>query len=258
MKYALAFVAVFMFAVGQSVGQTLAPVDASSGGFWPFVIIAAVGAAVAVFVIWHKRNPSQADAATNAAKADLIAGWHKAADQVTALTNLARQQAVVIASPPVQAAINAPAQVAAPAPAPTPAPPVAAAPPPPQNGAGAPQATPPAPEATPAPTPAPAPVAAVAPAPAYVPPIVPNTFGITQEEMEAARLAGSASPAFQALWARISAAGGTSQDMNNVINWYDPSGGGYRADHDERFLTDPNANLTAYGLAWNGARWVKP
>ncbi len=112
-----------------AVAQTLEPVAPSGGSyFWPVLFLVGGGLVALGLVLWHKRSPSQADAAIATAKADLIAGWHKATDQVSALTNLARQQAVVIASPPVQAVINAgappsaaPAPVAA-APAPVPAP----------------------------------------------------------------------------------------------------------------------------------------
>jgi hypothetical protein len=110
MKALFFFVAFCSFLAGQAIGQQLAPVEA--GFHWgPFVVLAVVGLVVAGLVLWHKRNPSKADAAIHdalaVAKADASELAHKVADAVHTLAKTNAQQAVVIASAPVQAAINA-------------------------------------------------------------------------------------------------------------------------------------------------------
>lgn len=104
-------------AAANALAQTLVPVASGGFDFWPLVIVAVIAAIGAGLFIWHKRNPSKADTAIADAKNELIAGWHKASDQVSSLTKTVALQNVVLSSPPVQAAINAPAAAAAPPPA---------------------------------------------------------------------------------------------------------------------------------------------
>lgn len=99
----------------QIQAQQLAPVG--NGFSWgPLIIIAIIGAAIAAAVLWHKRNPSKADEAIKdaltTAKDDASALAHKAVEAVQTLVKTNREQAIVIASPPVQAAINGPAPIA--------------------------------------------------------------------------------------------------------------------------------------------------
>lgn len=145
MRYAIALVALLIFEAGQTLGQTLAP---AGPGFdlWPIAMLGILGVGVAALIIWHKRNPSQADAAIADAKNEGFALAHKIGDALQNVTKANRDLTMVAISPPIQAAVNA-------APAPPPASTVAA---------------PPAPPATPDPAP---PVAAT-PAP-YPPPGMP-------------------------------------------------------------------------------------
>lgn len=255
---------VVVYQMSYAFGQTLTPVGSGGFDFWPLVIIAVIGGIGYGLFIWHKRNPSSADAAGAAAKADIVAGWHKTTEQVGKLTDLARQQAIVIASPPVQAVINAPAPATVtPAPLFVPAPPVAVAPPPPPpiapqpTIAPMPVQAPPAPvDVAPAPVFAPVPIPIVQPAPAPVAvsaPVGPETFGLTQKDIQAGAHGGYMSAKYQA---NLAACGGDQAKLNILQNWFQEGGGGYRPDQDERYLTDPNANMTAYGLAWNGTRWA--
>jgi hypothetical protein len=110
---------------------------ASSFDLWPVVVILAIAAAVAGVVLWHRRNPSAADKAAGAVSAAAQSALHSAVDHIGTLANTVEAQAKVIASPPVQAAINA-------------TPPAATAPPTAQI---APQATIVAPEGSTPPTP---------------------------------------------------------------------------------------------------------
>lgn len=150
--YALLFIVTFL--AGQALGQTLAPAEAAGSGLWPLVIVALIGGGGYLIFLWHKRNPSQADAALAAAKADAAAVAHKALDIADGLRQTVAKQATVLASPPVQAAINGPAP-----------------PPPAQNAPGR-TITPLPVQAPPAPVAA-APAAAVAvPAGGEAPPVV--------------------------------------------------------------------------------------
>lgn len=126
----------------------LVPVDTGGGFSWfGLALVLAIVGVIVGFVLWHKRNPSQADTALAAAKADALAVGHKALDLANGLRQTVAKQAEVIASPPVQAVINGPAPAAA-----APPPPIVAAP------VFAPAPTPVVPPAAvPAPTPAPAP-----------------------------------------------------------------------------------------------------
>lgn len=113
---------VIAYAFFQALGaQTLAPVDAGGFNFWPLVVIAIVGAAAFGLYLWHKRNPSQADAALHSARVEASDLAHRAVEAVQTLVKTNREQAMVIASPPVQATINAGATIPARAPAPAPA-----------------------------------------------------------------------------------------------------------------------------------------
>lgn len=103
---------VIAYAFFQALGaQTLAPVDAGGFNFWPLVAIAIVGAAAFGLYLWHKRNPSQADAALHSARVEASELAHKAVEAVQTLVKTNREQAMVIASPPVQATINAGAPI---------------------------------------------------------------------------------------------------------------------------------------------------
>ncbi len=154
MKMLAAFVLILLGLLGAvaiaAQAQTLEPVAASGSGLWPLVIVAIVAAAGVGLYLWHKRNPKGADAAMLKAKDDASELAHKVAEALATMTKTVREQAMVIASAPVQATINGGATgqgavQAAPAPIPTP-----------QN----------APESTNAPAPAPAPQSAPAVAPA--------------------------------------------------------------------------------------------
>jgi hypothetical protein len=123
-----------IFVAAEAWGQTLAPIG-SGFDLWPIVIVAIIAAAIVGFVLWHKRNPSAADAVLQKARDDASALTAEVTKAVSTLARTNAQQAVVIASPPVQAAINAPAAAQAapvaaivPRPAPSPLPPVPATP----------------------------------------------------------------------------------------------------------------------------------
>jgi hypothetical protein len=236
---------ILVLRTANAVGQTLAPVS-SGFDFWPLVIVAIIAAAGFGFYLWHKRNPSAASTAAASAvqtvQSDLAALAHKATDQVSKLTDLARQQAVVIASPPVQAAINAPAPAAV-----TPLPPM------------------PAPSVAPTPIPAASPVVvAVAPtvaevaaqqhiataAPAPVP--TPVVVTVTPEDMaeramvEKEAAFGWGSPPYVALLAR---GGGTVEGMNAIIQ-----------KHMSGFQGGKPMRVTPvdWGYQWNGNTWISP
>lgn len=142
-KFLVGFLAILLVAqTCRVISQTLAPVD--SGFSWgPIMFIGLVGLVIAGLVLWHKRNPSKADAAIQSALAGAKDDAHelarKAVEAVQTLVKTNREQSMVLASPPVQAAINggpplqtaqtqsAPAQIEpqstiAPAPIPTPQP----------------------------------------------------------------------------------------------------------------------------------------
>lgn len=110
MKYFYFLLFVITFMAGQTLGQQLAPAEAGGGGFWPLVIIALVGLVGVGLYLWHKRNPSQADAAIHGALTtannDVSELARKVGDAVGTLAKTNRELGMVVSSPPVQAAIN--------------------------------------------------------------------------------------------------------------------------------------------------------
>lgn len=81
--------------------------DSGPTNWTPILIFAGIGVAVGVFFIWHRKNPAAADAALHAATASALDLAHKAADTAASAVQTVKEQAAVIGSAPVQAAINA-------------------------------------------------------------------------------------------------------------------------------------------------------
>ncbi len=105
----------FMLWCAPAPAQELAQVATGSSGLWPLVFIAVVALIGGALYLWHRRNPSGAFfRAAATVQADLAGIAHKAADglaaahrTIAAQTAVIAKQSDVLASPPVQAAVNA-------------------------------------------------------------------------------------------------------------------------------------------------------